>query len=87
VRTTFILDDELYRRVKMSAAERGVTVTSVVEEALRLLLAQQAAATPPSLGPMPVDANASWVRPGIDVNDGSAVLEALDADRGIDAVR
>ena len=87
MRTTFILDDWLYRRVKMSAAERGVTVTSVVEEALRLLLAQQAAATLPSLGPMPVDGSARWVRPGIDINDGSAVLEALDADQGIDAVR
>ena len=51
------------------------------------ILAQQAAATLPSLGPMPVDGSARWVRPGIDINDGSAVLEALDADRGIGAVR
>lgn len=86
MRTTLVLDDDLYRRVKMTAAERRATVTAVVEEALRLLLAQQSSATPSGLGPMPIDDSASWVRPGIDIDDSSTVLEVLGADRGIDAV-
>ena len=35
-RTTLILPDELMRELKRRAAERGETLTSVVEETLRL---------------------------------------------------
>ncbi len=42
MKTTLNLDDQLFRAAKKLAAERGVTLTQVVEEALRLAI------TPPS---------------------------------------
>ena len=38
MKTTLNLDDELLRRAKRLAAERGVTLTSIFEEALRRLV-------------------------------------------------
>ena len=35
MKTTMNIDDELLRRAKRRAVERGTTVTSIVEEALR----------------------------------------------------
>jgi len=40
VKTTLNIDDELMREAKKRAAERGTTLTSVVEEALRDALAE-----------------------------------------------
>lgn len=40
MRTTLNLDDRLLRGAKKLAAERGVTLTSIVEEALREVLAE-----------------------------------------------
>ena len=39
MRTTLNLDDALVRRAKKAAADRGTTLTSLVEEALRAHLA------------------------------------------------
>ncbi len=86
MRTTLVLDDAIYQRAKLSAVERGVTVASVIEEALHLLLSQQAA-SPEDLGPMPVDDSPGWLRPGIDVNDTSALLGLLDEGRDLDVLR
>ena len=38
MKTTLVLNDELYRQAKFIASGRGCTVSSIVEEALRLLL-------------------------------------------------
>jgi len=86
VRTTLILDDAIYQRAKLSAVERGVTVASVIEEALHLLLAQQSP-SPQDVGPMPVDDSPGWLRPGIDINDSSALLGLLDEGSERDVLR
>ena len=36
MRTTLNINDDLYREVKVEAARRGVSTTSVIEEALRM---------------------------------------------------
>jgi plasmid stability protein len=81
MRTTLNLPDELYRAVKVRAASDGRTVTSVVEEALRTLLAEHLAA------PKPFVLRALPLRPGddddlpplpFDLSDNSAVLDYLD---------
>ena len=87
MRTTLILEDAIYQRAKVTAAERGVTVASVIEEALHLLLASEGRQPPASLGPMPVDAAMSWTRPGVDINDSRALLEIMDSDEGSDVLR
>lgn len=79
MKTTLVLDDDLYREVKVTAANRGVTVASVVEEALRLLLLRSATdELGPALPPLP-----SWDlgEPLVDIYDNRALREALDSER------
>jgi len=80
VKTTLVLDDDLYRQAKVLASGRGCTVSSLVEEALRLLIHAKPAAHRTGQ-PMP-----AWDlgSPRIDVDDGRAVRDALDADRNHD---
>lgn len=47
MRTTLVLDDELVRRAKQAAAERGVTLSDIVNEALRMLFTQASPSVPP----------------------------------------
>lgn len=63
MKTTLNLDDQLFRAAKKLAAERGITLTQVVEDALRAALAPAAQKKPYRLrmftvkgkGPLPVD--------------------------------
>lgn len=45
MKTTIEIDDELFRRAKVHAAERGSSLRRVVEDALRRALDDQPAAT------------------------------------------
>ncbi len=77
MKTTMIIDDDLYLRVKKLAVEQRRTATSVVDEALRHLIAAQSPATRPSelrfhTFSSPV------VTPGIDLNRHAAVQDYLD---------
>jgi len=71
----------------VTAVERGVTVASVIEEALHLLLASESRQPPAYLGPMPVDAAMSWTRLGVDINDSRSLLEIMDYDESPDVLR
>jgi hypothetical protein len=85
VRTTLDIDDALYRRAKATAAERGCSVTSVIEEALRLALdggkAEQARI------PLPVSKESGGTLPGIDLHDGRALRDIMDEGRDVNALR
>ncbi len=80
MRTTLNIDDDLYRQVKATAALRGCSVTSLVEESLRDALRSGSTAR---LEPMPISARRpglahSFDERGIDLNDSSAVLDVVD---------
>ena len=47
MRTTLVLDDGLLRQVRRRAAERNLTVSDVVNEAIRESLGRPAPAAPP----------------------------------------
>jgi hypothetical protein len=47
MRTTLVIDDGLLRQAKRRAAERNMTVSDVVNEALREAFRQRVAAAPP----------------------------------------
>lgn len=47
MRTTLVLDDALLKRARQRAAERDLTVSDVVNEALRQALSRPEAAAPP----------------------------------------
>jgi hypothetical protein len=48
MRTTMIIDDELLRQAKRRAAEDGISVSEVVNRALRETFARPAPAEPPA---------------------------------------
>lgn len=47
MRTTLVLDDDLLRRAKIRAAQQSVTVSDVVNNALRQTLQEEVADAPP----------------------------------------
>lgn len=76
MRTTLAIDDELLAAAKRRALERGVTMGSVVEEALRRELARQ-----PSTGgapQVPVFTRGTGHLPGVELGSNRALQEILD---------
>ena len=75
MKTTLNLDDQLMRDLKSRAAETGRTMTEMVEEAVRALLANEVETSP---------AEFRWVtvrgrgRPRVDVADRDALYDFLE---------
>ena len=85
MKTTLQIPDDLYRDVKTAAAISGRSITSILEESLRMYLAGAAAVQ--QLRPLPVSRSLSgftneFLATGIDFNDTSEVLAWLDEDKG-----
>jgi len=77
MRTTVRLDDALLRDAKRLAAEEGRTLTSVIEDGLRELLAHRTAETSE---PRPLTTVAGGTAPGVtweDLMDNSRTAELL----------
>ena len=79
-RTTVIMDDELFRDVKVLAAKERCTVTSLVETALRRLIEENVASRltdtqEPFYFRLP---GTGGLRPGIDLANNAQVQEILD---------
>ena len=89
MKATMNLDDQLYRRVKVRAAEQGRTVTSLVEQALEALLSRPSASAgpPPTRFVMPVLPSAGGLRPGVDLTSNSAVQDLMDAELSASKLR
>ncbi|MFZ5472282.1 MAG: CopG family transcriptional regulator [Myxococcota bacterium] len=77
MRTTIRLDDHLLRSAKKAAAERGVTLTSLIEDALREVLARQSRPEPGEALSLPVF-HGDGVRPGVDLDSTSSLLDLMD---------
>jgi len=80
VRTTIVLDDEVFRAFKQRAAERGTSLTREIEEALRSELAASVDAVNAEPYEVPVFRGRAPV-PGVDLNSNAALAEILDAGR------
>lgn len=74
MKTTLNLDDELLRRAKRRAQQRGATLTSVVEDGLRAVLAE--ASTPAYRLQLPVVEGTA--PPAADPADRDALYAILD---------
>jgi hypothetical protein len=83
VRTTIRIDEALYRRAKAHAARTGRTVSEVIEDAVRQSLRQRRDPAEPR--PLPV-ADGSGLLPGVDLADGRALRDRMDADLPVDAM-
>lgn len=75
MRTTVTIHDDLYREVKARAAVTGQTVGTLIEEALRLMIAR-IDQSPTELPKLP--RSDMGLRPGLDVTDNSSVQDFLD---------
>jgi hypothetical protein len=77
MRTTLDLDDALMRRAKKLAAERGTSLTALIEESLRERLARPAR---PARRKKLHTFRGDGLQPGVELSDTSALLDLLDAD-------
>lgn len=71
------LPDELLKEAKRVAAERGTTLTALLEDALRAELAGK----PTEEGARPVRLTTSgsgWLQPGVDLDDSAALLDLME---------
>ena len=76
-RTTVRLPEDLIHRAKRKAAGEGRTLTSLIEEGLRLVLASKPERKLRRVLPPVSDASGGpW--PGIDISDSAALQEAED---------
>lgn len=80
MRTTLNLPDGLVEQAKAQAAARGQTLTSLIEEGLRLVLQQHGIPCAAAPEPLPAYGHPTG-RILVDLEDRDAVWTALDEDR------
>jgi hypothetical protein len=76
MRTTIDLDGELLREAKQVAAANGITLTRLIEDAVRAVL-QRRAEQPGHSVELPVF-HGRGLRPGVDLADSSGLLDVMD---------
>lgn len=76
MRTTVSIPDSLLREAKLAAAGAGRTLSDLVEDGLRLLLARPD--RPSSAMPALPVFGGSGLRPGVDLEDKEGLAELLD---------
>lgn len=76
MRTTLNLDDDLARAAKQKAAAEGRTLTSVVEQALRDVLADR----PAEREQVRLPTFSSALAPGVDLGDPTALRDLMYED-------
>lgn len=81
MRTTIRIDDQLLSNVKKLAAETGRSLTSVIEDALREMMARRpsARARPPV---RLTTVSGHGLMPGVDLDDSAALLELMEKPNG-----
>ncbi len=79
MRTTITIEDTLLRKAKQASIRRGCTLSEVVEEALRIVLESQPKSLPRDLVPRWTTFSGDGVRAGVDLNNSSELLEAMEA--------
>jgi len=80
MRTTVRIDDALLKQAKLEAARRGETLTSLIEEGLRLVIAQSRAKKKRRVV-LPVSSATGGVFPGVDLDDSAALLDIMEGTR------
>ena len=78
MRTTIRLADALMQEAKREAARTGMTLTAIIEESLRERLARSAASAEPRTRTRLTTSGGGGLRPGIDLDDSSALLDVMD---------
>ena len=77
-RTTVRLPEDLLKRAKRKAATEGRTLTSLIEDGLRRVIADNGMKAKQKRLPPPVSTATGGPMPGIDLNDFSSLQEMDD---------
>jgi K+-transporting ATPase c subunit len=77
MRTTIRLDDDLLVEVKQIAARSDKTLTSVIEDALREMLARQRETTERTPVKL-TTVSGGGLQPGVDLDDSAALLSLME---------
>jgi len=78
MRTTVRLSEELLRKAKKKAAEKGETLTSLIEEGLRIVLADPHRARLRAHVQLPISGASGGTLPGIDLNRSSDLEDRMN---------
>lgn len=78
MRTTVRLDDALLREAKRYAAEQGTTLTAVLDQALREVLARQQQEPIQERRPLP-SFKGEGLQPDVDLDDTTALLDLMNS--------
>lgn len=76
MRTTIRLPEDLLRKAKKKAAEKGRTLTSLIEEGLKTVLAEPCP-TPAARLRLPVSKASGGTLPGVDLNRSSDLEDRM----------
>ena len=83
MRTTVRLDEDLMGEVRRFARAKGMTLTSVLDQALRDLLMRQAQPALSQRVRLPTF-RGKGLQPGVDLDDSAALLELMERSDGPD---
>ncbi|MBM3358434.1 MAG: DUF2191 domain-containing protein [Betaproteobacteria bacterium] len=78
MRTTIRLKEALLGRAKREAARRGVTLTALIEQGLRLALARPAQVRRAARVVLPVCRRGGGVHPGVNLDNSANLLDRMD---------
>jgi len=80
MRTTIRLDDALLDSARSEAARRDTTLTALIEQGLRLVLAQPNHGARRRRVRLPVCRRGGGVLPEVNLNDSASLLDRMDSD-------
>ena len=78
MRTTVRLDDPLLEQARREAARRGTTLTALITEGLRLVLANGHMTHRRERVVLPVSRMGGGLQPGVDLSNSAALLDILE---------
>lgn len=78
MRTTVRLDEALLDRAREEASRRGVTLTSLIEQGLRLVLRRPLKRSDRPHVSLPECRAGGGVLPGVDLDDSSSLLDRME---------
>jgi hypothetical protein len=78
MRTTVRLNDALLGQAKREAQRRGETLTALIEQGLRLVLAQPRPVARRPRVVLPVCSAGGGTLPGVDLNDSAGLLDRME---------
>jgi hypothetical protein len=78
LRTTVRLDESLLEEAKAQAARQKKTLTSLIEEGLRLVIARSRTTAPRKKVVLPVSHSGGGPMPGVDINNSADLMDILE---------